>query len=79
MLERKADTSYISFNKDDIKNFTDVDESNWAYYDIMEACNGHYYEMDDAENLDKPNEITIITKREIFLPFCLKKYVRITL
>ena len=49
MLERKADTSYISFNKDDIKNFTDVDESNWAYYDIMEACNGHYYEMDDAE------------------------------
>lgn len=49
MIERKADTSYISFNKDDIKNFTDVDESNWAYYDIMEACNGHYYEMDDAE------------------------------
>ncbi len=49
MLERKADTSYISFNKDAIKNFTDVDESNWAYYDIMEACNGHYYEMDDAE------------------------------
>lgn len=49
MLEREADTSYISFNEDDIKNFTDVDVSHWAYYDIMEACNGHYYEMDDAE------------------------------
>lgn len=49
MLEREADTSYISFNEDDIKNFTDVDASHWAYYDIMEACNGHYYEMDDAE------------------------------
>ena len=49
MLEREADISYIDLNKNDIKNFTDVDAGNWAYYDIMEACNGHYYEMDDAE------------------------------
>ncbi|SHL09603.1 S-layer homology domain-containing protein [Anaerotignum lactatifermentans] len=49
MLEREADISYIDLNKNDIKNFTDVDAGNWAYYDIIEACNGHYYETDDTE------------------------------
>ena len=50
MLEREADTSYIDLNKAYIKNFADVDADNWAYYDIMEACNGHYYEIDGREN-----------------------------
>lgn len=49
MLERSADQEYIQSHIDDIRTYIDVTNSHWAYYDIMEASNGHQYEMDDAE------------------------------
>lgn len=43
VLGRKADWSYISSNYYGLTTFTDVPATFWAYADIMEAANGHYY------------------------------------
>lgn len=49
MLERVADKQYIDSSSDIIK-FTDISTAHWAYYDVMEATNGHDYgKVDDVE------------------------------
>ena len=43
LLERNADQSYIRSHLSELRAFTDVSESHWAYWDTMEAANGHDY------------------------------------
>ena len=44
MLGRSADKSFVDTNADDVVHFQDLADSYWAYYDIMEATNGHDYQ-----------------------------------
>ena len=42
MLGRVADETYIRRNKDELNTFYDLQNPHhWAYYDLMEAANGH--------------------------------------
>ncbi|WP_294475922.1 S-layer homology domain-containing protein [uncultured Intestinimonas sp.] len=42
MLGRTADETYIRRNKDELNTFYDLQNPHyWAYYDLMEAANGH--------------------------------------
>ena len=41
MLIRYADVDYVRANRDLLINFKDLDESHWAYFNIMEATHGH--------------------------------------
>lgn len=51
VLGRNADKEYIKANLDALTNFSDLDDSHWAFYDIMEATNAHdYTKTKDAEN-----------------------------
>ena len=50
LLGRVADKSYIDLNFSSLKRFPDVDKLHWAYYEIVEATNGHNYNKN-------PNEI----------------------
>ena len=43
LLERNADQSYIRSHLSELRAFTDVSESHWAYWYTMEATNGHDY------------------------------------
>lgn len=43
LLERSADQSYIRSHLSELRAFTDVSESHWAYWYTMEAANGHDY------------------------------------
>ena len=43
LLERNADQSYIRSHLSELRVFTDVSESHWAYWYTMEAVNGHDY------------------------------------
>ena len=43
MLGRAADEDYVDANADILREFTDLDTSLWAYYDIVEATNSHEY------------------------------------
>lgn len=43
MLFRSPDTTFIIANKNNLRNFTDLSESHWAYYEIVEATDGHDY------------------------------------
>ena len=43
LLERNADQSYIRHHLSELRAFTDVSESHWAYWYTMEAANGHDY------------------------------------
>ena len=43
MLARSADKAFIDSYAGEMKTFTDVSFSYWAYYDIMEAANAHGY------------------------------------
>lgn len=43
LLERNADQSYIRSHLSELRAFTDVNESHWAYWYTMEAANGHDY------------------------------------
>lgn len=43
LLERNADQSYIRSHLSELRAFTDVSESHWAYWYTMEAANGHDY------------------------------------
>lgn len=40
---RVPDKQYIFTNMNVMTRFTDVSVNHWAFYDIMEATNGHYY------------------------------------
>lgn len=44
MLERKADQNFIREHDGEIIHFADVFEGYWAYWEIIEATNGHDYE-----------------------------------
>ena len=42
MLGRTADESFIRHNEDELTTFRDLQNPHyWAYYDLMEATNGH--------------------------------------
>ena len=41
MLIRYADVDYVRAHRDILINFKDLDESHWAYFNIMEATHGH--------------------------------------
>ena len=43
VLNRYADKDWVQANRQAIVNFTDVNESHWAFYPITEATNGHDY------------------------------------
>ena len=43
LLERNADQSYIRSHLSELRAFTDVSESHWAYWYTMEAANSHDY------------------------------------
>ena len=50
MLNRQADEDYVDSHAAELIQFADLSPAYWAYYDIMEAANGHTYEKDgDAE------------------------------
>ena len=46
MLGRSADEDFVDDHADDVVHFTDLDDSYWAYYNIMEATNPHTYRQD---------------------------------
>lgn len=51
MLDRRADENFVSLHLDDLRLFSDVSRSHWAFYQIVEASNAHNYEKDgDTEN-----------------------------
>lgn len=43
VLERNADKDFIDSNRLEITKFSDLEENYWAYYEIMEATNGHFF------------------------------------
>lgn len=43
VVNRVPDKAKIFANMSSLRVFTDVPASNWAFYDVMEACNAHYY------------------------------------
>lgn len=43
MLGRSADEDYVDSHTTDLRQFTDLADTHWAYYDIMEATNTHDY------------------------------------
>ncbi|MCL2081129.1 MAG: S-layer homology domain-containing protein [Oscillospiraceae bacterium] len=49
MLRRYPDRTYIDGRLPELISFRDVGPAYWAYYDVMEAANGHNYEMNGAE------------------------------
>ncbi len=50
MLNRSADKAYIAEHFDAVLTYPDLDESHWAYYDILEASNWHDHKyMNNAE------------------------------
>ena len=50
MLERSADEDYVDENADSLVTYTDLAETHWAYYDVMEASNTHDYTKTAEEN-----------------------------
>lgn len=49
LLGREADQEYIADHPRGLVVFPDVSKGYWAYYDILEAANGHTASMEDAE------------------------------
>ena len=43
LLERSADQNYIRSHFNELRTFSDMTESHWAYWYAMEAANGHDY------------------------------------
>ena len=43
VLDRACDKDYVNENVGKLTRFTDLEESFWAYYEIMEAANAHDY------------------------------------
>ena len=46
MLGRSADRAYADSRAGELRRFPDVTANHWAYYDILEASNGHDYYLD---------------------------------
>ncbi len=51
MLHRVADKAYIEANMDDVLTYPDLDESYWAYYEILEASNWHDHKVENNQEL----------------------------
>ncbi len=47
MLNRVADKDYIEANYDEVLTYPDLDESHWAYYEILEASNWHDHKIEN--------------------------------
>ncbi|WBW49366.1 SHIRT domain-containing protein [Peptoniphilus equinus] len=47
MLQRKVDVDFVDRHSEDLVRFADVTPGYWAYYDIVEALNGHGYIQDE--------------------------------
>lgn len=47
MFDRQADRAFVDEKSFELRKFKDLSTSHWAYYDIYEATNTHYYEKDD--------------------------------
>lgn len=43
MLGRSADKAFVDIHAANLRQFTDLADIHWAYYDIMEATNSHNY------------------------------------
>ena len=41
MLGRSADEDFVDSHADELRQFTDLNDSHWGYYNIMEAANAH--------------------------------------
>lgn len=49
LLGREADVDYIAQNLSKLNTFPDVPSSHWAYYDVLEAANGHTAEITQGD------------------------------
>ena len=47
MLARSADKTFVDKNAE-IRNFTDVNTTDWTYYEIMEAVNAHNHKTNGS-------------------------------
>ena len=43
MLNRAADQDYVDNHRDLLRDFTDLTDLHWGFYQIMEATNSHGY------------------------------------
>ena len=50
MFDRAADVNYVNAHGYELKSFTDLNGSHWAYYEIMEAAHTHDYERLGVRN-----------------------------
>ena len=48
MLGRSADEEYVDAHTTQLRTFGDLRSSYWAYYEIVEATNGHDYETTEG-------------------------------
>lgn len=48
MLGREADRNFVDRNEDELKQFIDLSDNYWGYYQIMEAVNSHEYERSNG-------------------------------
>ena len=49
MLGRSADEDYADRHVEDLRSFSDLRDTHWAYYDICEAANAHDYRKSGGE------------------------------
>ena len=49
LLDRTADEAYIAQNLRKLNTFSDMKETHWAYYDVMESANAHTATYEKAE------------------------------
>ncbi len=47
MLNRVADKDYIEANYEEVLTYPDLNESHWAYYEILEASNWHDHKIEN--------------------------------
>ena len=48
MLGRSADRTFIAEHADELRSFSDVANSHWSYYAVMEATNAHDFTKDNG-------------------------------
>ena len=48
MLGRSADEAFVDSNQASLVQFGDITDRHWAYYQVMEATNGHDYTKTDG-------------------------------
>lgn len=48
MLGRAADEAFVDQRQDSLRIFTDLKDTHWAYYQIVEATNAHEYTKDNG-------------------------------